>query len=101
MKVKELFERFGGSNSFPVSVEYELEYTTPEGDVDYKTLEITGEVLVTSDAYGTGDSPTDYEFNVDEIIDQETGQKLSDTAIPQDAWEGIENQAIEKVNRHR
>lgn len=100
MKVKELLERMG-QDSIPVSVEYELEYTTPEGDIDYKMVEITGEVLTTPDAYGTGDSPTDYEFNVDSITDVNTGEQLPEQAIPNDAWEGIENQAIEKVNRHR
>jgi hypothetical protein len=100
MKVRELLERMG-QGSFPVSVEYELEYTTPEGEVDYKMVEIAGEVLTTTDAYGTGDSPTDYEFNVDSITDSETGEQLPEKIIPADAWEGIENQAIEKVNRHR
>lgn len=100
MKIKELLERMG-QDSIPVSVEYELEYTTPDGEVDYKMVEIAGSVLTTPDAYGTGDSPTDYEFTVDTITDLETGKELPERSIPSDAWESIENQAIEKVNRHR
>lgn len=97
MKVKELFERGG----IDVAVEYELEYTTPEGDVDYKTLEITGEVLTTTDMYGTGDSPTDYEFVPSEAVDKETGERVSLKVIPRDDWRWINTQAIEKVNRYR
>lgn len=99
MKVSDLFERYY-SDRYPVSVEYELEYTTPDGDVDYKMLEVAGEVLVTPDAFGTGDSPTDYEFNVTEIIDKETGSKLDTKVIPRDGWKWIETQAVEKVQRH-
>lgn len=99
MKVSDLFERHY-SDGYPVSVEYELEYTTPDGDVDYKMVEVSGEVLVTPDAYGTGDSPTDYEFNVEEVVDTETGSKIDPKAIPEDGWKWIENQAIEKVQRH-
>ena len=100
MKVKELFEQ-RGFNGFDFSVEYELEYTTPEGDVDYKMVEVTGTVTETKDAYGTGDSPTDYEVNVETITDKETGQSIPEKAISSDGWEWIENQAIESVNRRR
>lgn len=98
MKVKELFEQRGGID---VAVEYELEYTTPDGEVDYKMIEVTGTVTMTTDMYGTGDSPTDYEFNVETVTDKETGQPVPEKAISSDGWEWIENQAIEKVNRHR
>lgn len=101
MKMKELFEQRGGINGFDFSVEYELEYTTPEGDVDYKTLTITGTVTETTDAYGTGDSPTDYEVNVETITDETTGETVSEKVIPEGAWETIEQQAIESVNRRR
>lgn len=101
MKVKELFEQRSGISEFDFSVEYELEYTTPDGEVDYKTVEITGTVTETSDAYGTGDSPTDYEVNVETITDTETGNAIPESAIPTDDWEKIEQQAIESVNRRR
>ena len=101
MKVKELFEQRGGINSFDFSVEYELEYTTPEGDVDYKTVEITGTVTETTDAYSTGDSPADYEVNVETVTDAESGAVVPETAIPKEGWARIEQQAIESVNRRR
>lgn len=101
MKVKELFEQRGGISEFDFSVEYEMEYATPEGDVDYKMVEITGTVTETTDAYGTGDSPTDYEVNVESVTDMESGQPVQRNAIPPEGWKWIEQQAIEKVNRQR
>lgn len=99
MKVKDLFEQY--SDSVDVAVEYELEVTLPNGDVDYRTLEIAGEVIITPDMYGTGDSPTDYEFNVTSIIDKDTGDRVAKQDIPKDGWTWIEKQAIEQVNRRR
>lgn len=101
MKVKELFENRGGIGNFDFAVEYELEYTTTEGDVDYKMVEVTGTVTETTDAYGTGDSPTDYEVNVESIKDVETGDAIPPSAIPEQGWAWIEQQAIERVNRRR
>lgn len=101
MKIKELFEQRGGINDFDFSVEYELEYTTLEGEVDYKMVEVTGTVTETTDAYGTGDSPTDYEVNVESVTDVETGEAIPEKAIPKEGWEWIERQAIESVNRRR
>lgn len=100
MKVRELFEGYN-SEDFDVAVEYELEYTTPEGEVDYKMLEISGVVTITSDMYGTGDSPEGYEFNVDSIVEVETGNRLPLSVIPKDAWKDIDTQAYEKVSRRR
>lgn len=105
MKVKELLERYG-QDSIPVAVEYELEYTTPEGDVDYKMISIPGVVTTTPDAYSTGDSPTDYEFDVDynDIVDTDYGKKITQqelASISKDDWIKIEQQAIEQVNRRR
>lgn len=101
MKVKELFEQRGGIGDFDFAVEYELEYTTPEGDVDYKTVEVTGTVTETTDAYGTGDSPTEYDVNVESITDAETGERVHKSMIPKEGWNWIERQAIESVNRNR
>lgn len=98
MKLKDLFERYG--NTVDVAVEYDLEYTTPDGDIEYRRLEIAGVVTVTKDAYGTGDSPTDYEFDVESITDTETGQAVPEQVIPKNDWEGIETSAIEKAQRH-
>lgn len=97
MKVKDLFERYG--NTQDVGFEYELEYTTPAGDIDYKMVNVVGTVTVTTDAFGTGDSPTDYEFEVDSITDQETGTPIPQGAIPKDQWEKIETVGVEKAQR--
>lgn len=101
MKVNELFEQRSGINDAEFSVEYELEYTTAEGDVEYKTIQITGTVIETTDAYGTGDSPTDYEVHVETVTDVETGTAVSGSTIPKEGWTRIEQQAIESVNRRR
>lgn len=110
MKLNELLEstpstvvREQYDNRIDVAFEYEVELILPGNDVDYKQTEITGTVLVTKDAYGTGDSPTDYEFEVEHIIDQDTGKPLTDkelTYISKDTWDHIETTAIEKVQRH-
>lgn len=101
MKVKDLFESRGGITTFDFGIEYELEYTTPEGEIDYKMVNVSGTVTETTDMYGTGDSPTDYEVNVTSVVDAETGEAIPEAAISKENWAKIEQRAIDSVENSR
>lgn len=85
-------------NRTPVSVQYDFEPTNTD-EYESHVITITGDVITIRDAYGTGDSPTEYEFDVKNAVYAETGQPFDIKLIPDDAWEWIDNTAIEKAQR--
>lgn len=94
MRIRQLLER---STRVPVTVEYEQEFETSPGEWDTRVLNVHGSVEVLSDPYGTGDSPTSYEFEPDSITDV-TGAVMPLTVISDEkAWSWIEDQAVRQA----
>jgi uncharacterized protein RhaS with RHS repeats len=89
MKVKDLFE---GRNGF--NIQYTADITDAEGADTTTQLDVTGTVMAMRDARGTGDSPMEYEVNVDNVTDED-GHDVEFTSLPRRAQEAIQQLAID------
>lgn len=94
MKLQEIYQY---NKTIPFELDVELERQADE----YSTIPVTvsGIVRLTPDPYGTGDSPTDYEVDVKEVIDKNTGKAIDVNSLSDSEYEFIENKAVDSI-RH-
>lgn len=95
MKLSAIFEK---STYDTVSVDYDLERQQPNGEWETIPVRISGVVHTEYDPFGTGDSPTEYEFEPRTVEVIETGEKIDVKAfysmIEPSAAEWIDDQAV-------
>lgn len=82
-----------------VTVEREEKSDAPEAENGWilRAIVIRGHLLVHRDPFGTGDSPTEYEFIPNEAIYQETGQPFDINLLNKAEWDYVESQAIAQM----
>lgn len=100
MKIRPLLEGRYGQSRTPVDVRTELERPNPQGENgwDSFTVTITGFVTAERDPYGTGDSPTEYMFEPQSAVVDQTGQPFDVKTLDDQEWDAVQNQAIAQAN---
>lgn len=94
MKLKHIFER--REQHIPVEVKYEHPEENKDGDVEYHDVIFYLDVMVTPDAYGTGDSPTDYEVNIIKAYYEDGKKPFNWKSLSKKEMKWIKDKAVEQ-----
>lgn len=98
MKVSDILESYQrpDPNEHLFTVEVEHEGT----DGEYHMIDVSGVVTITTDAFNTGDSPTDYDVDIEEAVDKNTGDAFPINQLSRSDVEWIKDTAISQVTRN-
>lgn len=85
------------SNRQLTTVQFDQEIETSPGEWDTRTLTIRGFVDAERDPFGTGDSPTEYSFEPQQVLDPQ-GNEVDPNSLSDSEWAYIEDEAIRNAS---
>jgi hypothetical protein len=101
MKLSDIFEAGQRPTRHPYTVELERQYQDPAGEWQTEMVEVSGVVFITTDAFSTGDSPTDYDVELHSAVSTTARKPISINQLSRSDIEWVKEKAVSTINRNR